>query len=72
MMLSVGLLQLCSSDQPADNLKTVMQLVRDAHAKGAQFIVTPEVTNCISLDRDHQRKVLCLQDNDPSRLNHLN
>lgn len=65
-MLKVGLIQITSSDQPADNLRTVSQMIRDAHAQGAQFIVTPEVTNCISADRKHQAQVLSLQDHDIS------
>lgn len=66
MKLTVGLIQITASDQPEDTLNTVLEMIRDAHAKGAQFIVTPEVTNCISLDRDHQRQVLHHQDDDPS------
>jgi deaminated glutathione amidase len=65
-MLKVGLIQFSASDQPTDNLKTVLQMVQNAHAKGAQFIVTPEVTNCISLDREHQSTVLHHQNDDPS------
>jgi predicted amidohydrolase len=66
MMLKAGLIQFSASDQPKDNLITVLQMVRDAHAKGAQFIITPEATNCISTDQDHQRSVFHLQDDDPS------
>lgn len=66
MKLSVGLIQITASDQPEDNLKIVLKMVRDAHVKGAQFIVTPEVTNCVSSDRAHQYEVLNRQDDDPS------
>ncbi|KAB7614605.1 carbon-nitrogen hydrolase family protein [Amylibacter sp. SFDW26] len=65
-MLKVGLIQTTSSDQPADNLQTVSQMICDAHAQGAQFIVTPEVTNCVSTDRKHQAHVLSLQEDDIS------
>ncbi len=65
-MLKVGLIQITASDQPVDNLETVLQMVRDAHAQGAQFILTPEATNCISTDQAHQRRVFHLQDDDPS------
>lgn len=53
-MLKVGLIQTTSSDQPADNLQVVSQMIREAHVQGAQFIVTPEVTNCVSASRKHQ------------------
>ena len=66
MTLKVGLIQTNASDQPDDNLKTVLKMVRDAHAKGAQFILTPEVTNCVSVDRTHQEQVLHPQKTDPS------
>ena len=65
-MLKVGLIQITSSDQPADNLQTISQMIREAHAQGAQLIVTPEVTNCVSADRKHQSQVLTLQENDVS------
>ena len=65
-MVTVGLLQITASDQPMDNLKVVLQMVRDAHAQGARFIVTPEVTNCVSIDKDHQRRLFHHQKEDPS------
>jgi len=65
MMLKLGLIQFSASDQPAENLKTVLQMVRDAHAQGAEFIATPEVTNCISMDRAHQKSVFHTQADDP-------
>ena len=66
MILRVGLIQFTASDQPKENLITVTQMVREAHAEGAQFIVTPEVTNCVSLDRNHQKQVLDHQGADQS------
>jgi predicted amidohydrolase len=65
-MLKVGLIQITASDQPEENLKTVLQMVRDAHTQGAQFILTPEATNCISTDQQHQRRVFYHQNDDPS------
>ncbi len=65
-MLKVGLIQITASDQPLDNLKTVLQMIRNAHAQGAEFILTPEATNCISTDQQHQRRVFYHQNDDPS------
>lgn len=56
--MKTALLQLTSSDQPQENLATVLEMVDDAISKDAQFILTPEVTNCVSLDRQWQNAVL--------------
>jgi predicted amidohydrolase len=41
-------------------------MIQDAVGQGAGFILTPEVTNCVSLSRSHQADVLHLQENDPT------
>lgn len=56
--MRVAALQLTSSDQPDENARMVAGLARDAAAQGAEAVFTPEVTNCVSLSRSHQRKVL--------------
>lgn len=61
-----ALLQLCSSDDPTDNLSTVREMMADAAGQGAEFILTPEVTNCVSLSRTRQREVLRLAVEDPT------
>jgi len=38
----------------------------DAAAQGAEFVCTPEVSNCISTSRDHQRSVLHHEADDPT------
>lgn len=65
-MLKLGLIQFSASDQPGENLQTVLQMIRDAHAQGAEFILTPEATNCISTDQQHQRSEFYHQNDDPS------
>jgi len=62
----VGLLQLRSSDNPAQNLVRTTDLIRDAVSDGAEFILTPEVTNCVSFDRKHQADILCDEAADPT------
>ena len=37
--------QMTAGTEPADNLKISSELIREAAAKGADFISTPEVTN---------------------------
>lgn len=56
--MKVALLQITSSDQPDDNLTTVQGMIREAAAQGAEFVLTPEVTNCVSTSRTHQTQVL--------------
>ena len=56
--MRVGLLQLSVSDDPVANLPVTLNLLADAVAQGAQLVCTPEVTNCVSTDRAHQRAVL--------------
>jgi predicted amidohydrolase len=42
--------QLRSSDDPAENIRTASQLVREARAAGADFVATPENTNLMAPD----------------------
>lgn len=64
--MKAALLQLNVSDDPSANLTTTRGMLADAAGQGAQFVLTPEVTNCISTNRDHQRSVLHLEENDPT------
>lgn len=64
--MKAALLQLTSSDDPAENLGIVRGMMRQAADQGAGFVLTPEVTNCISSSRTHQAAVLCMQDDDPT------
>ncbi|MBB3994100.1 hypothetical protein GGR95_001741 [Sulfitobacter undariae] len=61
-----ALLQLNVSDDPAANLPVMRGMLADAAAQGAEFICTPEVSNCISTSRDHQRSVLHHEADDPT------
>jgi predicted amidohydrolase len=63
--VKAALLQLCASDDPADNLATASDLMTQAAAQGADIVCTPEVTNCVSLDRAHQNSVLRHEADDP-------
>lgn len=62
--MKTALLQLCSGDDPVANLAITMDLARQAVRGGAAFVLTPEVTNCVSLDRDRQRAVLVKEEQD--------
>ena len=54
--MKVAIAQITSSDQPAENLATVLSLMNQA--AGQDILFLPEVTNCVSLDRAHQLQVL--------------
>ena len=63
-MLRAALLQLNASDDPAANLPVTLSYVREAADAGARFILTPEVTNCVSSNRGRQREVLQHEEDD--------
>lgn len=56
--MKAALLQLNVSDSPADNLAVTQAILAEAAQNGAGFILTPEVTNCISSSRERQIEVL--------------
>ena len=56
--MKAALLQLNASDDPVANLTQTTGLIAEAAAQGAGFVLTPEVTNCVSQDRAHQTRVL--------------
>ena len=62
--MKTALVQLCSGDDPTANLAVTKGFIADAAGKGAEFILTPEVTNIISGSRTHQDQVLQHQDDD--------
>jgi predicted amidohydrolase len=62
--MKAALLQLSSSDDPVQNLGIVRGMMQEAADQGAGFILTPEVTNCVSSNRAHQAAVLSLQEDD--------
>ena len=62
--MRTALLQLTSSDDPAQNLGTVRGLLHEAAAAGAGFALTPEVTNCVSMSRPHQAQTLRPEEQD--------
>lgn len=53
-----ALLQLNVGDDPAANLVQTSALLEAAVEAGAQFVLSPEVTNCISTRRVRQQEVL--------------
>ena len=62
--MQAAILQLNVSDDPAANLVRTVDMLRQAVAEGAEFVLTPEVTNCVSTSRKHQQEVLQQEDED--------
>ncbi|PCJ09797.1 MAG: amidohydrolase [Rhodobacteraceae bacterium] len=64
--MRAALLQMTSSDDPGGNLDMVEAMLAEAVAGGAGFVLTPEVTNCLSTSRKHQQAVLHHEEDDPT------
>lgn len=62
--MRAALVQLTVGDDPAQNLPQTLAYIRSAATQGAQFVLTPECTNALSSNRDHQRAVLRHEDQD--------
>lgn len=56
--MKAALVQLSSGDDPAANLPETAALIAEAADNGAGFVLTPEVTNCVSASRSRQQEVL--------------
>ncbi|MFK7764220.1 MAG: carbon-nitrogen hydrolase family protein [Roseobacter sp.] len=56
--MKTALIQLNVSDDPTANLPVTLKYIRAAASQGARFVLTPEVTNCVSTSRAHQNEVL--------------
>ena len=56
--MKVALVQLNSSDDPESNTAIVRREIAAAAAQGVDWILTPEVTNCVSASRTRQLAVL--------------
>lgn len=64
--MRAALIQLTSTDDPIANLPATRAAVRQAARAGAGFVLTPEVTNCVSASRRRQQEVLCPEAEDPT------
>ena len=56
--MRIALVQLSSSDDPSKNLSRTLDFLTHAAEAGAKFVLTPEVTNCVSMSRARQLSVL--------------
>lgn len=64
--MRVALIQLNASDDPDANLPQTLAYMDEAVLSGADIILTPEVTNCVSGSRERQIEVLHDEASDPT------
>lgn len=64
--MRAALLQTCASDDPPHNTRMLVDMVAQAADDGAEFILTPEVSNCVSTSRSLQAKRFFAADDDPT------
>ena len=63
---AVGLVQMSSTNQVAENMAAAERLIREAAAQGASLILTPEMTTLLELDRTALLGKIYSQGEDPS------
>ena len=63
---TVGLIQMRSGLDPAANLTAVLELIDQARQAGADYVLTPEMTNILAIKRDHLFANIVAEENDPT------
>ncbi len=66
MSFRAALVQTCAGRNPARNLEIVSDMIREANARGARFVSTPEMTNLIEPDRPRLRAIARSESEDMS------
>jgi deaminated glutathione amidase len=62
----VGLVQMRSGRMPARNLDTALALIREAKSAGADYVLTPEMTNILERDRQSLFAAIAPEEKDAS------
>ncbi|MCY4303968.1 MAG: carbon-nitrogen hydrolase family protein [Aestuariivita sp.] len=65
-----ALVQLTSSDDPESNLPLIRSFITDAAMKGAQFVLTPEIINCVT-NSTGQKNIVLTKESDDKTLSSL-
>jgi predicted amidohydrolase len=60
----VGLIAMRSGREPAGNLATMTRLIREAKNGGADYVLTPEMTNVMEIDRERLFSALVAEEED--------
>lgn len=64
-----GLIQMRSSRTPGANLDVAAALIREAKSAGAQYVLTPEMTNIMEVKRERLFEAIVPEENDISLAN---
>ncbi|MCO5152296.1 MULTISPECIES: carbon-nitrogen hydrolase family protein [unclassified Shinella] len=64
MTVTIAALQMCSGTDPVRNVEAMRRLVREAAAKGAVYVQTPEMTGALQRDRAGLRAILRMEADD--------
>src|SRR6202007_1920089 len=62
----VGLIQMRSGLDPQANLAAALALIDEAKRAGADYVLTPEMTNILALKREHLFATIVAEDQDPT------
>jgi len=62
----VGLIQMRSGRVPSDNFGAAATLIREAKSAGADYVLTPEMTNIMETSRERLFAVIAPEENDAS------
>lgn len=62
----VGMVQMCAGRSPKANFEAAAKLIRDARQAGADYVLTPEMTNIMEMKRDALFAAVGTEDDDAS------
>lgn len=62
----VGLIQMRSGRDPAANAEAAAGMIREARAGGADYVLTPEMTNVMEFDRERLFAAIVSEEQDPT------
>src|SRR5205807_9994380 len=63
---TAGLVQMRASLSPQTNLDTAIQLIEQAKSAGAEYILTPEMTNIFEVRRERLFGTIASEESDPT------
>ena len=62
----IGLAQMRSARSPQANIDAAAKLIAEARSGGADYVLTPEMTNIIESDRERMFSAIVAEEQDPS------
>ncbi len=66
VMFTAGLVQMCSGLSPQVNLDAALKLIAEARSGGADYVLTPEMTNILEIKRERLFAAIAPEEADPS------